>query len=571
MKYIITCPDTARGYITIKLIIEPRDQASLELQLSAWRPGRYEMANYARNIQKFVAKDINGLELKYKKIKRDRWRIEHGNDFPIIVEYNYYARQMDAGGSYIDEDLVYINFINCLLYNEEYLNASCEVSLEIPDNYTIACGKPVKDRSFTTENFYQLADSPLIAAPHIHSESYHAGDTTFTIWLHGKVTPDWEPLLSDFEKFTNKQLELMGDFPEKDYHFLIFILPYPHYHGVEHANSTVITLGPSERFKEKGFYDNLIGISSHELFHAWNICKIRPKELLPYDFSRETYFETGYIAEGFTTYYGDLTLARSGFFSISDYFHELNILLKRHYENFGRFTRSLTESSIDLWVDGYVAGIAHRKVSIYVKGAVMALFIDLWIRRHSQGEHSLDTVLRVLWNNFGRKNHGYTSSDLFGIIAELTNETAWKVYEQYIAGTADEENELNDLLGDIGCEIRKDPSDNLMERELGLRVKISDHKIFTELIVPGSPADRALCPGDEIVRINGEAIGKTELFPQIEHSNEIVLSIRRDHQERDYILQKDGKAYLPTYSIRKKNEAGAKEKTSFKSWSGQEF
>src|SRR5690606_21236898 len=111
-------------------------------------------------------------------------------------------------------------------------------------------------------------------------------------------------------------------------------------------------LGPGEKLHEDELYSQLLGVSSHELFHAWNIIKIRPKELSPYRFDKEVAFPTGYVAEGFTTYYGDLFLVRSNVFDHDTYFKELNLLFKRHYSNFGRLNYSLINSSIDLWVDG---------------------------------------------------------------------------------------------------------------------------------------------------------------------------------------------------------------------------
>jgi predicted metalloprotease with PDZ domain len=137
-----------------------------------------------------------------------------------------------------------------------------------------------------------------------------------------------------------------------------------------------MTLGPGRKIGAE-LYPELVGLASHELFHVWNVIRIRPAELLPYDFSRENYFPTGYVAEGLTTYYGDLLLARSGFFSPTEYLAELNGTLNRHFTSSNGAALSLTESSLDLWLDGYVAGVPGRKVSIYHKGTLTALILDL--------------------------------------------------------------------------------------------------------------------------------------------------------------------------------------------------
>jgi predicted metalloprotease with PDZ domain len=121
-----------------------------------------------------------------------------------------------------------------------------------------------------------------------------------------------------------------------------------------------------------------LGVSSHELFHAWNIIRIRPKEMLPYDFTKENYFRTCFVAEGCTTYYGDLFLKRAGVFSDETYIKELQVYMKRHFENCAHATQSLADSSFDLWLDGYEKGIPNRKVSVYHKGALVALVLDLF-------------------------------------------------------------------------------------------------------------------------------------------------------------------------------------------------
>lgn len=364
MEYTISAEKAYTHFITIQIKIETSSREKVTLQLPAWRPGRYELANYAKNIQTFNVWDENGKQLSYTKPGKDSWGIDTQKTNSIVVAYKYFAKQMDAGGSFVDEAICYLNFINCLLYEESTINEPCSLKLDINKEFSVACGIEPKDLYLKASSYYELADSPLIAAKNLQVYTYESHETTFKIWIHGNVAKSQEKLLNDFKRFTEKQLELFGEFPEKEYHFLLHILPYPHYHGVEHAKSTVITLGPASRFEEKDFYSNLVGISSHELFHAWNVCKIRPKELMPYNFQRETYFDTGYVAEGYTTYYGDLILARAGVYTVEEYFAELNILFKRHFENFGRQNKSLAESSIDLWLDGYVAGIPNRKVSI---------------------------------------------------------------------------------------------------------------------------------------------------------------------------------------------------------------
>jgi predicted metalloprotease with PDZ domain len=255
---------------------------------------------------------------------------------------------------------------------------------------------------------------------------------------------EWERLLTDFRGFTETQMQLMGGFPCPEYHFLLHALPDKHYHGVEHWNSTVMTLGPSEKIAAE-LYPELIGLASHELFHVWNVIRIRPAELLPYDFSRENYFPTGYVAEGLTTYYGDLFLARSGHFNTSN-----------------GAALSLTESSLDLWLDGYVAGVPGRKVSIYHKGALTALILDLEIRRLTQDARSLDDVVQMLWERYGQKEIGYSHADYVALAEEIAGQPLHDYFAACITGTAPLQERLAAALRHVGCglEVAPQPGDD---------------------------------------------------------------------------------------------------------------
>jgi predicted metalloprotease with PDZ domain len=456
MQYHIT-PEPAKHLLHIELTIDVPDTATLELQLPAWRPGRYELANYAKNVLRLDAfSDANQL-LAVRKLSKDRWLVHPEGAAAVKVRYSYYAHQMDAGNSWVDASCVYINFINCLLYAEDRLEEPCTVHLQLPPNYQVACGMPQpKPGQLAAESYYRLVDSPMIASPDLHHQTYEVDGHRFHVWVQGAVHFDWEQLLNDFRGFTQTQMQLMGGFPCPEYHFLLHALPDKHYHGVEHWNSTVMTLGPAEKIAAE-LYPELVGLASHELFHVWNVIRIRPAELLPYNFSRENYFPTGYVAEGLTTYYGDLFLARSGFFSTAAYLAELNGTLNRHFNTSNGAALSLTESSLDLWLDGYVAGVPGRKVSIYHKGALTALILDLEIRRLTHDARSLDDVVRGLWQRYGQKNIGYSHDDYVALVEEVAGRPLHDYFATCITGTAPLHQRLAAALRHVGCTLEVTP------------------------------------------------------------------------------------------------------------------
>jgi predicted metalloprotease with PDZ domain len=456
MQYYII-PEPVKHLLHIQLTVAAIDTATLELQLPAWRPGRYELANYAKNVLRLEAFSDNGHSLTVRKLTKDRWLVHLEGAGSVKVRYSYYAHQMDAGNSWVDDTCVYINFINCLLYAEDRLEESCGVHLQLPPDYQLACGlSQPKPGQLEAESYYRLVDSPLIASPDLHHRAYGVDGHQFHVWVQGAVHFDWERLLADFRGFTRAQMQLMGGFPCPDYHFLLHALPDKHYHGVEHWNSTVMTLGPAEKIAAE-LYPELVGLASHELFHVWNVIRIRPAELLPYDFSRENYFPTGYVAEGLTTYYGDLLLVRSGFFGPARYLAELNGTLNRHFTTSNGAALSLTESSLDLWLDGYVAGVPGRKVSIYHKGALTALLLDLEIRRLTDDARSLDDVVRGLWERYGQKNVGYSHADYVALVAEVAGCPMDEYFAACITGTAPLHERLAAALRHVGCTLAVTP------------------------------------------------------------------------------------------------------------------
>ena len=431
MLYEISPAHTGRHLISVTLSITDISEDRIFVNLPSWRPGRYELANFAKNVYKVTAEDGAGRPLKIEKVSKDKWEVFNNAESHVKIRYLYYANQSDAGGSVVDESQVYINFINCLLYVENRLEEPCEVQLQIPDDYIIACGLDQPEKNvLSADSYYHLVDSPMMASASLQHLSYELDSYSFHLWINGQWKPDAARLISYFKAFTAAQLETMEGFPCQHYHFLFQILPYKFYHGVEHFNSTVITLGPDEDIETLEGMENLLGVSSHELFHTWNIIRIRPKEMLPYRFSQENYFKTGFVAEGFTTYYGDVFLLRGKVFSPGEYFDNLNKSLKRHFENYGRFNLSLAESSYDLWLDGYSPGIPDRKVSIYVKGSLVALMLDLTIRKCSENHRSLDDLMRKLWKDFGVRKVGYTEHDIQSIAEELSGNSLEEFFQQ---------------------------------------------------------------------------------------------------------------------------------------------
>ncbi|MDP4680988.1 MAG: PDZ domain-containing protein, partial [Cyclobacteriaceae bacterium] len=530
IKYQLTFPNRRTHFIHIEMTISNLEMEEMELLLPDWRPGRYELTNYVANIGEFRAFGNDGSCLISKKTKKNKWKLSTSGVETIIVRYSYYAFKMDAGNSYVDEEQIYINFINCLLYSPQHMNQSTELFIDFPKSYKSTCSLEYSfDNTFLAENYFEMVDSPFLASESIKKLTYFSSGTEFNILIQGDCPILDDKIVKDFKMFTDVQTKQMQGFPNGKFNFIIQSLAYRHYHGVEHKNSTVLVLGPNNPDNKEKYFQDLLGVASHELFHAWNVTRIRPKELLPYDFSKENYYETGFVTEGFTTYYGDLFLVRSGVFDEAQYFLELNALFKRHFENYGRHNLSITDSSFDLWIDGYKRILPNRKVSIYVKGAILALMLDLTIRRFSNDSNSLDDLIYELWLKFGKKEIGYLKQDVYDLISKYLGSYAGQFITDFYEGTTSLESQLSELSNHIGCELVAKEHPERSASLFGFRIDFIENSYLITEIAPKSQAEQYLSIGDKILAINGSHLNETSLINLEETTN---LLIERNHKHR---------------------------------------
>jgi len=574
MKYIFSYQNPHRHFIDIECVIPAVKSAKLLVQLPSWRPGRYELGNFAKNIQKWEAFDESGKKLKAKKLSKDSWEIDTKGVDEVHVRYNYYASEINAGSSYLDEKQLYVNPVNCCLYVPERIAEACEIEMQLPRDYMVATGmKSTGKNIFVAKDFHELADSPFIASNTLKHHELVVSTIKFHLWFQGECTPDWTKLLNDFYIFIKEQLLAMKTFPVNEYHFLFQILPTRFYHGVEHLTSTIITLGPTYNLMESSLYNELLGVSCHELYHAWNIKSIRPIEMMPYDYTKENYSRLGYVCEGVTTYYGDYFLFRSGVFNEQEYFKTFNERMQKHFHNPARFTMPVADASFDTWLDGYVPGIPARKTSIYDEGCLIAFMTDMQIRRKTKNKKSLDDVMLALYTGFAQKEKGYSEDDYMSTVERITGYSLTEFFMNYVYGTSDYEPMLQEQLAYIGCELVKTKSKKYHEAHFGFKLHEGIVPPKVAMVYPDSVADRAgLAINDEIMSINGHQVkadmnewekyfagGQTELLV---FSNGSIRNIK--------LIPSNGEHYI-NYSIAKIKSPTTEQKQAYEFWAKRKF
>lgn len=472
MQYQISYTDPSSRFIQLTLEINHIHQDLVHIQLPSWRPGRYELQNFARNVRSFSVKNKKGAGIPFKKVSKDRWEIETKGIDHILVSYEYYANQLDAGASYLCEEFLYINPVNCMMYMDGRMDEEYKLTFNLPAGYEIASQmKPAGKNELTAHTFDFLADSPLIASDKLehHEMTMNSGDTKIHFWFMGKHPFDPERLKEDTRTYCEAQQKIFDKIPCSEYHFLYLMLDKPFRHGVEHLNSTVIAMGQLEDNLDDEFYNDLLAISSHEFFHLWNVKRIRPSDMLPYDFTKENYSTLGYVYEGVTTYYGDLMLLRSGVWNWEQYIVSLSSDLKKHFDNAGRSNYSVAESSWDTWLDGYNPGVPGRKVSIYIEGLIAALIADIMLLKESDGRFRLDDVMHEMYQN-SKQGSGYTEEIYKGFLEKYAGISFDEYFRNIIWGKGYQEEGLLKAFETMGCELDKET--------LLLKVTDKENKVF---------------------------------------------------------------------------------------------
>ncbi len=596
MRYTISYAQNHQHFIDVEMIMEAV-AGKLKIQLPSWRPGRYELSNYAKNVRNWRATDSKGKALDFSKITKDLWEVDVPLNMELHILYSYYAADLDAGNSYLDDLQLFVNPANCCMYVPDKRGEAIQLNLVLPDNYQVATAmkqdKPVAYKALKNENrqkisqsvfslkaadYDELADSPFIASQSLKHNMFIMDGIEFHLWIQGECKPDWAKIINDFFIFINEQVNMMKGCPVKEYHFLFHLMPNKCFHGVEHLGSTDISIGPTYNFMKEEMYNNFLGISCHEFFHCWNIKSIRPAEMFPYDYTKENYSRLGYVCEGVTTYYGNYLLYRSGVFNEIQYLKSVKGEVQKHFDNYGRFNLSVALSSFDTWLDGYTAGVPGRKVSIYTEGGLLAFITDMFIRKNTQNKKSLDNVMQALYHDYALQGKPYTEGDYLKIVERMATRSFAEIFETYFNKPADLLKPLIEAMNWLGMELYKSAGRKYYERFWGMKTS-EDHgnghgSVKVSAVAPDSPAAAAgIFPGDEIIIINGHQI-KNNFNDWCEYYNEeeVQLTVITAQQQRNIkIAHFPGKEYYPCYHVFKKRDATLEQKAAYRHWCNRDF
>lgn len=522
-------------HVTLRFVANPTQ----ELWLPTWIPGSYLIREFAKHIESVKAYDEAGRELKISKFEKNKWRLFNTDHELITVEYDVYAYDLSVRGSYVDQTRFYVNPACVCLSLKDQEDAECELEVFLPNefkHFTVATGLAskslVKGRyTLRADNYMQLIDSPFELADQTRF-SFEAEGIQHEFVISGKHATNVERLQADIQKICQTEIQLFGSAPFKNYVFMTMATGNS-YGGLEHPNSTSLITPrddlpkANESEEPSEDYQRFLGLCSHEYFHSWLVKYIRPENFVNYDLHKESYTSLLWIFEGFTSYYDDLILLRSGVISQASYLKLLKTQIDRYLQNPGREVQSVAESSFDTWIKFYRPdeNSNNAGTSYYNKGCLVALCLDLGLRLRGS---SLDALVRKLYEN-AQKGIQVSERSIFDLCEELTGHS-WLEQINHLIYTTDEL-PLDQLFPEFGIEYQVK---NDKTQPFGLKVADKPEGVMIQQARrDGAGAKAGLSANDVIVAIDGLKASEKLLAKYAKQQGEFVVHAFR----RDELLQ----------------------------------
>lgn len=510
--------------------MEVRSQTNdyTDVKIPAWRPGRYYEQNFAAGISHFEAFDANGEALTWTKVDKDTWRVLHPRQpGQVKVRYRYYANNEDSGSSYYDDSHLYFNPANLFMYVPGRYDG--EVELHIPDlpaDWKMASALTRLDdqRTFTSSSYHDFIDSPTILAEEMIQRSFEDDGTTIYLHFHGPVVDRSEETLAAVEDMVKRvaqtQAAIFGGYPFEEFHFLYRLMPFNIGHGVEHKFSTVISVPATITESKDQFVRRLQGLTAHELWHAWNVKRIRPAAMWPYDYGVAQYTTLHWFTEGVTSYYTQLTLVRAGLITPEQFWNGMAGTIGSMENNYASTVVSPSMSSFNSWLTGSAYDHPDHQISYYTQGNWLGLLIDLELRARTDNRLSLDDVFRYLWEKYYLQSQGVPEDGVQEALETLSDGSWDEFFDAYVHGVAPVDYEA--FFDPFGLELQQSEEEDPGLRGLGiLRYDQIAQGVLVRRVHPGGDAYAAGIGADQlIVEIDGQSAAELDV-------DEYVNNLRR--------------------------------------------
>ncbi|MBI2931810.1 MAG: M61 family metallopeptidase [Planctomycetes bacterium] len=553
--------------------VEVRDMEGeyIDLVMPVWTPGSYKVRDYARNVQDFEAPGR-----RWGKTAKHRWRVFTAGARRVTARYRVYANELNVRGLHLDDEHAYVNGAAVFMYVDGAKHVPVTVDVRPPRGWRIVSGlERLSSGVLQAGDYDVLVDSP-IECGRFDLQVWRQFGREHRLAVHGPVNRDRRELVRDIRKIIAAEAGIFDGVPYRDYTFILHTLTQDG-GGLEHLNSTSLQ-HPAQAFAKRDRYERFLQLVAHEFFHLWNVKRIHPVGLGPFDYERETYTGLLWVMEGFTSYYEILALRRAKLVSVKGTFKALAERIQQYLDKPGRRHQSLSESSFDTWIKFYNPNehTPNAQVSYYEKGSLVALCMDLEIRARTRNRRSLDDVLRALWEAYGRRGVGFPEPEFKRAVERAAGSTFDEFWWDYVDGTV--EIDFDAFLRHAGCRLVRKPKREddrelpVRKTWLGIIAGRAGDRVLVTSVRAGSPAEKGgLCARDEILAIDGLRVGPDDWEKRIEErrpGQRARVSLLRGPflREVDVVL---GEREDVTVSVEAVRKPTALQRAIYQSWMGE--
>lgn len=516
------------------------DNKILEVRMSRTSPGRYALHEFAKNVYGVKATDSKGNELEVTRPNPHQWNVS-GHDGTVKFEYTLFANRGDGTYSQVDETHAHLNMPATFAWARDYEHRPIEITFNVREdlNWKVATQlKPLEGTTYYAPDLYYFLDSPVEIADFFKRQEEVNGQA-IKMALHTSATEsEVDEYFGKVMAIVNEQVEVFGELPKLDYDEYVFLncfMPNASGDGMEHRNSTIVT---NSKPLDRPLGETSIGTISHEFVHTWNVERIRPASLEPFDFEEANMSGELWFAEGFTSYYTGLILARAGIQTEQEYIEGLAGGINYAFNHPGREFFSPVEMSYQApFVDAATSVDPQNKentfISYYTYGSVLGLALDLSLRK-LDGNKNLDGFMKLMWQEFGKPEVPYTNRDIESTLGEYAGqEFASDFFNKYIYDS--QMPDYESLLASVGVSFGKA---NPGKASLGTNIRIEDGMgVLRSNSIKGSPIYKAgIESTDEIISIAGIELSSVsdvdEILQNYEPGDEIEIIFRRWNNEK---------------------------------------
>jgi len=525
IQYSIVPKNPAAHLFEVTLAVAEPDPEGQVFSVPVWIPGSYMVREFARNVVSLSAHSAAGRRVKIAKTDKQTWRAAPC-DGPLTLVYEVYAWDLSVRAAHLDDKVGFFNGTSVFLSVAGQENSPCQIDIRKPEGeaykgWRVATALPeargTRRYGFGTyraANYDELIDHP-VSLGLFEVTQFKAHGVPHDVVICGRVPKlDLERLARDLKPICEAQIALFEPktkrAPFERYVFMTMAVT-DGYGGLEHRASTALICNRGDlpvqgQDEASDGYRTYLGLCSHEYFHTWNVKRIKPASFAPYDLTRENYTELLWLFEGFTSYYDDLILVRSGLIERKEYFRLLGKTVAGVLRGSGRLKQTVAESSFDAWIKYYRQdeNAPNSVVSYYTKGSLVALAFDLTIRAQTRNRKSLDDVMRLLWQRYGRdfyegRGLGIREDEVEALFEEATGADLRRLFAQAVHGTRDLP--LADLLAPFGVTL--EPDSTATTPSLGVRLRNGSECALASVHDHSAAQKAGLSAGDVLIALDG--------------------------------------------------------------------